>query len=78
MCDVVTPVPVALSPKFQLYDVALVVPLASKLHVKVEQLLVNVATGGGAAFDTVTDAAFVLVPFASVTVSVTEYVPDAA
>ena len=78
MCDTVTPVPVVPSPKFQLYDVALVVALASKLHVLLEQLLLNAATGGGDAFDTVTDDVFVLVPFASVTVSATEYVPDAA
>ena len=78
MCETATPVPVVASPKFQLYEVALVVALASKVHVKLEQLLVKLATGGGGAFDTVTEDVFVLVPFASVTVSVTEYVLDAA
>ncbi len=68
----------AASPKSQLYDVALVVALASKAHVKLEQLLVKLATGGVAAFETVTDDVYELVPFASVTVSVTEYDPDAA
>ena len=78
VCDVVTPVPVVPSPKFHEYDVAFVVPLALKVHVSPEQLLVKLATGGGAAFDTVTDDVFALVPLASVTVKVTEYVPDAA
>ena len=49
-----------------------------KVQEKPEQLLVKLATGAGAAFETVTDDVFELVPFASVTVSVTEYVPDAA
>jgi hypothetical protein len=46
----VTPVAVAPSPKFQPYDVAFVDPLALKLHVRPEQLLVKLAVdpvGGG-------------------------------
>ena len=46
-CDVVTPLAVVPSPKFQLYDVALVDAPASKLHVKPKQLLVKVAVDGG-------------------------------
>lgn len=38
VCEVVTPVPVPPSPKFQLYDDAFVEELASKLQVKREQL----------------------------------------
>ena len=78
MCDTVTPLPVVPSPNIQPYDVALVVALASKLHVVNEQLLVKLVTGSGAAFDTVTGDVFELVPFASVTVSVTENVFDVA
>ena len=47
LCDVVTPVAVAPSPKFQLYDVALVDALASKLHVRPKQLPVKLAVDGG-------------------------------
>ena len=78
VCDVVTPVPLVPSLKFHEYDVAFVVALALKLQVKPLQLLVKLATGGGEVFDTVTDDVFVLVPFASVTVNATEYVPDVA
>lgn len=47
VCDMVTPVPVAPSPKFQLYDVAFVDELASNEHVRLGQLVVNCATEGG-------------------------------
>jgi len=47
LCDVVTPLAVVPSPKFQLYDVASVEALASKLHVTTpEQLLVKLAVDG--------------------------------
>jgi hypothetical protein len=52
--------------------VALVVALASNVQVRVEQLFVKLATGGGGAFVTVTVDVLVLVPSASVTVNDTE------
>jgi hypothetical protein len=39
-------VPAGVSPKFQLYEVAPVEALASKLHVNPEQVAVKLATGG--------------------------------
>jgi hypothetical protein len=52
-CEVVTPLAVAPSPKFQLYEVAPVEELASKLQVRLEQLLVKLAVtvGGGGGGD---------------------------
>lgn len=45
------------------------------MHVRPEQDLVKLATGGaGGVFDTVTACVLLLVRFASVTVNVTEYV----
>lgn len=79
MCDTETPVPVVPSPKFQLYEVALVEALALKVHVRDEQLLVKLGDGagvGGAAVGATLDVVELL-PFASVTVSVTPYVPAA-
>ena len=60
------------SPNVQLYEVAFVVALASKVHVFPEQDFVKLATGAGGAVVAVTVEVLLLVPFASVTVSVTE------
>ena len=70
-CVMDTPDPVVPSPKFQLYDVALVVALASNVQERLEHDLVKLATGG-CAIATVTDDVLLLVPLASVTVNVTE------
>ena len=72
MCDVVGPLPVLPSPKFQANDVAFEDVLASKLQLRDEQVKLNRATGAGVELVSVTDCDFVPVPFASVTVSVTE------
>ena len=77
-CDTETPVPVVPSPKFQLYEVALVEALASKVHVRDEQLLVKLGDGAGGAAVGATFDVVELVPFASVTVRVTPYVPAVA
>ena len=45
-CEVVTPLAVVPSPKFQLYEVASVDALASKLHVRPKQLWVKLAVDG--------------------------------
>ena len=70
------------SPKFQLYDVAFVVALALNVQILKGQTMVKLATGAvggdGGGTVTVTDEVLLLVPFASATVSVTEYVPPVA
>jgi hypothetical protein len=47
LCEVVTPVALVPSPKLQLYDVALLEVLPSKLQVSAEQLFVRRATDAG-------------------------------
>ena len=55
----------------------MLVVLASKVQLRALQLMVKLATGAGC-IATVTLPVLALVPLASVTVSVTEYVPAAA